>query len=149
MVLFRNISNLVNAFQIKAPYMATDSDGFINLGEINVQGTRHADVLKLWLFLQHIGQSGYAQLIEESYRLTDYFVQQIQQRPFLEMASQPEMNVICFRGVPLWVSNFEWDIWNTNLHKHLLQTGKIFLSLPTYRGSCWLRAVLLNPSIHR
>jgi len=144
MVLFRDTATLVNAFRIAAPYMR-DSDNFINLGEISVQGTRHAEILKLWLSLQHIGKIGYSQLIEESYRLTDYFVQQIKKRPFLEMAGQPETNLICFRGVPAWVSSTEWDNWNTNLQTYLLQKSKVFLSLPAYRGSRWLRAVLLNP----
>ena len=144
MVLFRDMATLIKAFRIQAPYMR-DTEDFINLGEISVQGTRHAEILKLWLSLQHIGKKGYAQLIEESYRLTDCFVHQIKKRPFLEIASEPETNLVCFRGVPSWVSSTEWDRWNTNLQSHLLENGKTFLSLPTYRGSRWLRAVLLNP----
>ncbi|KOP23321.1 2-diaminobutyrate decarboxylase [Hapalosiphon sp. MRB220] len=144
MVLFKDIATLVNAFRIQAPYMS-DPDDFINLGEISVQGTRHAEILKLWLSLQHIGKIGYSHLIEESYHLTDYFIQQINKRSFLEIASQPETNLICFRGVPAWVSKTKWDDWNADLQAHLLQKSKIFLSLPIYRGSRWLRAILLNP----
>ncbi len=144
MVLFRDMATLTKAFRVQAPYMR-DSGDFINLGEVSVQGTRHAEVLKLWLSLLHIGKSGYAQLIEESYRLADYFIQQVKKRPFLETASEPETNLVCFRGVPSWISNDEWDKWNAGLQAYLLQKGDTFLSLPTYRGYSWLRAVLLNP----
>ncbi|NOK70957.1 MAG: aminotransferase class V-fold PLP-dependent enzyme [Chloroflexi bacterium AL-N10] len=144
MLLFKDMATLKNAFRVQAPYMR-DAGDFINLGEVSVQGTRHAEVLKLWLSLQHIGKTGYAQLMEESYRLTDYFAQQVQKRPFLEMAGKPETNLVCFRGIPSWVSQTEWDNWNANLQTHLLQKGNTFLSLPTYRGHRWLRAVLLNP----
>ncbi|MEM9543609.1 MAG: pyridoxal-dependent decarboxylase, partial [Cyanobacteria bacterium P01_E01_bin.42] len=144
MVLFRDMERLTKSFRVKAPYMR-DAGDFINLGELSVQGTRHADILKLWLSLQHIGKSGYDRLIEESYQLTDYFRQQIEKRPFLEIASKPEMNLLCFRGVPPWISEEEWDKWNANLQAYLLRQGNLFLSLPVYRGNRWLRAVLLNP----
>jgi len=144
MVLFKDMATLTKAFRVQAPYMR-DSGDFVNLGEVSVQGTRHAEVLKLWLSLQHIGKSGYAQLIEESYQLTDYFLQQVRKRAFLETAGEPETNLVCFRGVPSWISDNEWDNWNANLQTHLLRQGNTFLSLPTYRGHRWLRAVLLNP----
>lgn len=144
MVLFRDMAALTKAFRIQAPYMR-DSGDFVNLGEVSVQGTRHAEVLKLWLSLQHIGRNGYAQLIEESYRLAGCFLQQVRKRAFLETAGEPETNLICFRGAPSWVSDNEWDNWNANLQAYLLQQGNTFLSLPTYRGHRWLRAVLLNP----
>ncbi|MEM9007503.1 MAG: aminotransferase class I/II-fold pyridoxal phosphate-dependent enzyme [Cyanobacteria bacterium P01_F01_bin.86] len=144
MVLFKRFAELPTAFQIQAPYMKS-LDNLTNLGEISVQGTRHADVLKLWLSLQHLGQQGYAQLIDESYKLTQGFVEEARKRSYLELASTPDMNIICFRGIPPDVSVSHWDDWNAQLHVYLLKTHNIFLSLPLYRGNRWLRAVLLNP----
>ena len=148
MVLFKDFAKLKAAFQIQAPYMK-NLDNELNLGEVSVQGTRHADILKLWLSLQHLGQRSYALLINESYRLTRFFITEIQKRPFLELASTPEMNIICFRGVPDGVPPHRWNDWNTELQTYLLQTQNIFLSLPLYRGHRWLRAVLLNPYIEK
>ena len=148
MVLFKQLNDVKAAFQVQAPYMK-GVDDLTNLGEISVQGTRHADVLKLWLSLQHLGERSYAQLIDESYELTQCAVEEIRQRPFLELASTPEMNIICFRGVPTHVPPEHWDDWNTELQSYLLQTHNIFLSLPLYRGYRWLRMVLLNPYTDR
>ncbi|WNZ26620.1 aspartate aminotransferase family protein [Leptolyngbya sp. NK1-12] len=144
MILFKHFSSLKTAFQIQAPYMKSAAD-LTNLGEISVQGTRHADVLKLWLSMQHLGRHSYAQLINESYRLTQFFVEEISKRSFLELASLPEMNIICFRGVPVHVAPEHWDNWNTKLQTYLGRTQNTFLSLPLYQGQRWLRAVLLNP----
>lgn len=148
MVLFKDFTKLKAAFQIQAPYMK-NLDNEINLGEVSLQGTRHADILKLWLSLQHLGHHSYARLIDESYKLTRFFITEIQKRPFLELASTPEMNIVCFRGVPDQVPFHRWDEWNTELQTYLLQTQNIFLSLPLYRGYRWLRAVLLNPYIEK
>ena len=144
MVLFKDINLLNQAFRIKAPYMRDDKN-LVNLGEISIQGTRHAEVLKLWLSLQYVGKRGYTQLIEESYQLTDYFLQQIKKRTFLETAGALETNLICFRGMPPWILESTWDRWNADLQAYLLDQGNTFLSLPKYRGHYWLRAVLLNP----
>ncbi len=144
MVLFREISVLERCFRIPAPYTAPQQ-GWINLGEIGVQGTRHADALKLWLALAHLGRQGYGVLIDRAYALTARLVEGIAARPLLELAAVPQTNVVCFRGVPPELGEDELDRWNAALQQHLLRAAGIFLSLPHYRGRRWLRAVLLNP----
>lgn len=143
MALFRDVRHLHEHFRVGAPYMA-DTSGLTNLGEIGVQGTRHADALKLWLSLQHLGGRGYAQLIEESYRLSAYVVGRVKERPSLELATEPDMNLVCFRVAPEGLED-RWDELNAHLQAHLLREANIFLSLPLLRGDRWLRLVLLNP----
>jgi len=144
MALFRDVRHLQDSFRIQAPYMR-DPDDMLNLGEISIQGTRYPDVLKLWLSFQHIGRQGYAHLIDEAYRLTERFVQEIDARPFLELAIRPELNVLCFRGTPQWVPSEGWDAWNEALQVSLLKENDTFFSIPRFRGRRWLRAILLNP----
>jgi glutamate/tyrosine decarboxylase-like PLP-dependent enzyme len=143
MVLFKNRNLLETEFRISAPYM-NDTD-FTNLGEISVQGTRHADILKLYLSLQHIGLKGYDQLINEGYLRVEEFVKQVKQRPYLELASEPDTNICCFRGRPKNLDEKQCDQWNLELQQFLLHKERVFFSLPTYSGKRWLRAVLLNP----
>lgn len=144
MVIFRDRNILQTDFRISVPYM-NDTNGFTNLGEISVQGTRHAEILKLWLSLHHLGMKGFEQLINESYELVDYFAEQVSSRPYLQIASTPDTNLCSFRGTPMRIPAGQWDNWNLALQQHLLQKGQIFFSFPTYRGNRWLRAVLLNP----
>ncbi|RFU66651.1 pyridoxal phosphate-dependent decarboxylase family protein [Peribacillus glennii] len=141
-VLFKEEKILHEDFQISAPYM-NDSES-INLGEISVQGTRHADVLKLWLSFQQIGVEGYEELIHSGMAKTQYFVHQIRRRPYLQLAAEPRLNVCCFRGRPEFISEERLDVWNTELQSFLLKHN-IFFSLPVLGGGRWLRAVLLNP----
>ena len=152
-VLFKDFDILTCHFRISAPYMS-DDDQWPNLGELTIQGTRHPDVLKLWLSLQHIGIAGYADIIRHNYHLTQQFVHCVSERPYLQLASQPQLNIVCFRLALEERQSAQWDELNAKLQRYLLvdatdpSTGAseaTFLSLPTYRGQRWLKAVLLNP----
>ncbi|MEO0807786.1 MAG: aminotransferase class I/II-fold pyridoxal phosphate-dependent enzyme [Cyanobacteria bacterium J06643_4] len=146
-VLFKNFDLLKQHFRIRAPYMG-DNEQWPNLGELTVQGTRHPDILKLWLSLQHMGRAGYRDIIHHNYALTERFVAAVKARSFLQLASEPQMNLICFRFAPASVSADQWDELNYDLQQALLTANApdtVFLSLPSYRGQRWLKAVLLNP----
>lgn len=143
-VLFRDMAILEDHFRLAAPYMNTAAD-WTNLGEITIQGTRHGDILKLWLTLQHLGHAGCAALVDTSYHLTQIFAAEIQRRPSLTMATPPEMNILCFRSCPPHLAPAAWDLWNQQLQDYLLHHHQLFLSLPVFRGQRWLKAVLLNP----
>ena len=143
MVLFRDMAVVEEEFEIGKPYFSSAPDAR-NLGEIGIQGTRAPDVLKLWLTLQHIGADGYAELIDRTNDTARRFLAQVERRPVLRLASPPEMNIVCFRAEPDGVPPEGLDVLNSDLRRYLLSEG-FFLSLPHFRGQCWLRAVLLNP----
>ena len=143
MVLFRDRSLLESAFRVQAPYMR-GTQGFVNLGEIGVQGTRHGDALKLWLSLRHLGRNGYAELIEGGYRRTGLLLARIRERPSLKLASEPDTNILCFRGEPPKVSPDGWDAWS--MGSRLPCCGSAHLRVvATVSRPAWLRVVLLNP----
>lgn len=144
MALFADGDVLQEHFRVGAPYMRGEG-ATPNLGELSVQGTRHADALKLWLTLQHLGRSGLHQLIAESYRLTEAVRERVTERPALELATRPELNIVCFRAAPAWQPREEWDELNSRIQRRLLADHDVFVSLPSYRGGRWLRVVLLNP----
>ena len=126
MVLFRDFDKMVENFRVSAPYMK-EQNSYINLGEINVQGTKYAEVVKLWLSLLSLGKSGYSQLIDFSFMLTDKFVSEVLKRCYLKLVSQPEMNLICFRGEPAYLNANEFYNWNERLQNYLIKETDFFL----------------------
>ncbi|WP_396613120.1 pyridoxal phosphate-dependent decarboxylase family protein [Haloferax sp. S1W] len=144
MSLFADRADLQQHFRIGAPYMRGD-DVLPNLGEVSVQGTRRADVLKLWLTFQHLGRTGLEQLIDESYRLGNRLRDRVADNDALELATEPETNIVCFRVVPEWCPQGERDELNSRVQQQLHREYDVFVSLPTYRDSRWLRVVPLNP----
>lgn len=134
-LLLRDWSLLTEHFRIAAPYMG-EADDLINLGEVSVQGTRPADILKLWLTLQHFGDRGCEALVDHGMRLGRSFVAELRQRPQIQVATPPDLNILCFRLAS--------DRLTAELQQSLLGQN-FFLSLPRFRDRLWLKAVLVNP----
>ncbi len=144
MVLFRDFKSMIQNFRITAPYMKEQNE-YINLGEINIHGTKYAEIVKLWLSLLGLGKSGIRELIDFSFEITETFITEISKREYLKLTSRPELNIICFRAEPNQIQNSMLDKWNEKLQNYLLAKTDFFLSLPRYKGKLWLRTVLLNP----
>lgn len=148
MVLFASKKDLQQHFSIAVPY--TSSEPYVqNLGELSLQGSRHADILKLWLSVQHIGWNGYQKLIDYTCEIASVFRKMIIQHPDMHLLEEPQMNIVCFRLAPEWLDQEYYDDLNLSFQIFLQENRGIFLSGPVYRGRRVLRAVLLNPFIRR
>ncbi|MCE2853270.1 MAG: pyridoxal-dependent decarboxylase [Chloroflexaceae bacterium] len=126
-------------FRIAAPYMGEDPE-LVNPGEISIQGTRHADVLKLWLTMQVLGRNGSAHLIDQSMVLAQTFATRLQTKG-MQLAAPPTSNIVCFRPPG------SDDAAVMALQQRLRDAGVAFFSTPTWRGQRWLRSVILNPFV--
>lgn len=142
-VMFKRRAHLTEAFRTPLPYMMENE--LINSGEICVQGTRHPDGIKLWLTLQHLGRRGLQALIDNNMRMGRLFTDEVKKRPHLELATEPEMNIVCFRAAPKGMAEERLDALNEKIRDHLLHSVGIHLSIPWYHGRRWLRTVLINP----
>lgn len=136
-LMVRDWAAMADCFRTAAPYM-TEDDDLINLGEVSVQGTRHADILKLWLTLNHFGRQGCGELVDRSLQLAEQFRAHLSRRRELELVVEPMLNIFCFRPRQA-DSQTMLDL------QRALQRQGFFLSLPLFRGQRWLKAVLVNP----
>ena len=66
LLLVSDMSTLENTFSTGLPYISTKED-IINRGEIGIQGSRPAEVIKLWLGLRFLGLSGIKDILTVSY----------------------------------------------------------------------------------
>lgn len=145
MLIFRDAEILKKYFSMKAYYTKIPKE-YINLSELNIQGTKHAEVLKLWLSILSIGLSGYEKLIDDAYLMTDKFIQKLKQLSYIQFASEPEMNIPTFRLTGK--TEEESDILNKEYNEYAIREHNLFFSLPVYNGRLWQRTILLNPFIN-
>lgn len=143
-ILFRDMQGMATHFRTSFPYLR-EEERFVNRSEIGVQGSRPAEILKLWLTLQHVGTKGFGELIGRWVGLAEYVAEQVSKRDFLRLAGPPEVAIVCFRGAPAWMPEDQWDKWSRKLHQRIVDRSDIYLSFVKYRGAHWLRAVFANP----
>ena len=139
LLLVADRSALSEAFATGLPYMEP-AWGESHGGEQGVQGTRPAEVLKLWLGLRQLGERGIAGVLQSA----------IARRQLLEEHLDPKQ--LCLRTGPLHLlaccpqqgDAARIEAWSIATRQHLLD-HQLMLSRPVYAGCHHLKAVLGNP----
>jgi len=140
LLLLKDPQALQDAFATGLPYMEPSWGGGHG-GEKGVQGTRPAEILKLWLGLRQLGLEGIAHLIDAA----------IQRRRTLQ-TFLAEDGRLTLRGgslhllafCPTAIDQATSASWSDRTRQALLE-NQLMLSRPCYRGHHHLKAVLGNP----
>lgn len=142
-LIFKNFEKLKDNFRIAAPYVKESKK--INLGELGIQGSRQASVLKLWLSLYLIGKSSYADIIDFNITISQSFAKFIIENPNLELYNPPELNIILFRPKKsIGQSLQEHTSLISEFQNYLYKENK-YVSPIQWEGQLWLKCIFLNP----
>ena len=140
LLIVKNIKSLQETFQTGLPYLDSN-DEFINRGELGIQGSRPAEIIKLWLGIKFLGESGIEKILNESIARRKLLEQNLNSQKF-DIYSGP-LHIISF--IPKTLNKIESESWTHNAKKVLLQ-NKFMLSRPFYQNKFFLRSVLGNPN---
>ena len=140
LLLVANRSNLISTFATGLPYIEPAWGEEAHGGEMGLQGTRPAEVLKLWLGLRQLGENGIERLIEDSINRRRYFEKHLNLSK-LNIISGPLHLISC---TPNNASKIESARWSIETRQRLLDQ-KFMLSRPLHDGHYYLKAVMGNP----
>ncbi len=138
LLLVSNMSSLEKTFSTGLPYI-TSKENIINRGEIGIQGSRPAEVIKLWLGLRFLGMKGIEEILKSSIKRKDFFINKICKNRF-EIYSGP-LHIISF--LPKGLKEKDTDSWTQNKVNELMKKN-FMLSRPKFKGKHYLRIVLGN-----
>ena len=141
--LVRDKARLRRAFATGLPYMESPT-GEHHGGEVGLQGTRPAEVLKLWLGLRQLGENGITAVLEGALDRRRLLMQHLSSDD-LELLSG-DLHLLAFR--PRCSDADQSREWSDTTRSRLLHAG-FLLSRPQYDGHHWLKAVLGNPHTTR
>ena len=139
LLLLRRPELLAQSFATGLPYMEP-SWAEAHGGECGLQGTRPAEVLKLWLGLRQLGLDGIATLLDGALARRRRLQELLQALP-LQLVSGP-LHLLAF--TPEGLTAEQCEAWSVQTRQRLLEQG-LMLSRPLYGGRHHLKAVLGNP----
>jgi len=111
----------------------------VNRGEIGIQGSRPAEVIKLWLGLRFLGLNGIENILKSSIKRKDFFIKNINKNKF-DIYSGP-LHIVSF--LPKKLEPKDSDAW-TQAKVNELINNNFMLSRPKFKGKYFLRVVMGN-----
>ena len=138
LLLVSNMRTLENTFSTGLPYISS-KENIINRGELGIQGSRPAEVIKLWLGLRSLGLKGMDDILNSSINRKDFFIKNINKNKF-EIYSGP-LHIISF--LPKGLTTKDTDFW-TQTKVNELMKNNFMLSRPKFKGKYYLRVVMGN-----
>ena len=138
LLLVSDIDILKRTFATGLPYVNSNND-VVNRGELGIQGSRPAEIIKLWLGLRFLGLEGIEKILSLS----------IEKRKFLENNLNSDKYDIC--SGPLHIISFlpkgmnynESKKWTLDTRLKLMNKN-FMLSRPLFNDRYYLRVVLGN-----
>ena len=91
---------LVRALSVRPEYLrtaASDAGQVIDYRDWQVPLGRRFRALKLWMVIRWYGAEGLRAHVRRHCELADWFAQQVDAHPTLELAAPPALNLVCFR----------------------------------------------------
>ncbi|MBM5815465.1 MAG: aspartate aminotransferase family protein [Cyanobacteria bacterium K_Offshore_surface_m2_239] len=140
LLLVADPSTLQATFATGLPYMEPSWEGGHG-GEEGLQGTRPAEILKLWLGLRQLGWDGVDHLLEGALRRRRQLVALLAPDARLLLRAGP-LHLLAFR--PRDLDPEACARWSQLTRQRLLE-HRLMLSRPCYQGHHHLKAVLGNP----
>ena len=140
LLLLASPAALSGTFATGLPYMEPSWLGGHG-GEAGLQGTRPAEVLKLWLGLRQLGLEGIAAVLDGAISRRRQLQQLLASEGRLRVLGG-SFHLLAFR--PEGLDRSGCDLWSQRTRQELLREG-LMLSRPDYHGHHHLKAVLGNP----
>lgn len=135
--------------RLNADYLNPESNediGLVDLVYKSIQTTRRFDALKPFIALQHVGVERFGAMIDHTIALAKAVAESLNDDPHFELATQPMLNAIVFRYLP--VADFpeaEIDAVNSEIKTHLLLSGQAIIGQTKIGDRAFLKFTLLNP----
>jgi L-2,4-diaminobutyrate decarboxylase len=146
-LVFRNGAHSYQTFAQQAQYLwAQGNEEWFNLAKRTFECTKRMMSVEVYALLRTYGPALFADYVTHQYDLAQTLAQQISQRPFFELATPPQANIVCFRWVPPGLSGPVLSELNALVRQQMRAEGDFYLVQTQLKGETYLRVTLMNPA---
>jgi len=146
-LLFKNKKDSYRTFNQEAEYLWSEqaSEDWFNLGKRTFECTKLMMSIQFYGIIQLFGESVLEEYIDTVHQNAKDFAELIIENDQMELAMQPQSNIVCFRVFRDNYSNEKLNQLNTNIRRKLLDDSTFYIVQTILKGKVFLRATLMNP----
>lgn len=146
-VLFREGRRSYESFAQEASYLFESPDPGIewsDVGRRTLECTKRGLGVTAFTMLQTYGTRMFGDHVDLLIERTQQFAAMLDDADDFEIATEPEVNILCFRHKPATCDDV--DALNRRLRDQLLRSGEFYIVQTQLRGATWLRITIMNPT---
>ena len=148
LIMFKNGESSYETFSQKASYLF-DKPGknvWYNSAIRTLECTKSSLGVIAYTAMKYYGDSYFRKYIDDRYHLASRFADIIRSDREMELAVQPESNIVCFRYTSNVSDNTTLNRINSIIRDKIIKEGSFYIVQTELSGIIWLRITIINPA---
>ena len=142
-VIYRDGGHANQAFAQQAAYLF--GKNVHDSGQRTLECTKRMMSLKVYAALRSLGTDALGAYVERMFDMGKILARLIAERPALEVAVEPDCNIVCFRVRPAGTGGVDLDALQVRIREQLLASGEFYIVQTKLPAGVFLRVTLVNP----
>lgn len=145
LILFKDGEKSWSTFAQKASYLLNDNEeqDWYNFAKRTMECTKSMMGLNVYIQLLLGGKTIFAENIDRLYGLGQEFAAMCKKRKNIELAMDPDANIVCFRFNDK--ENENLNEINRKIRSSILESGEFYIVQTELKGKLFLRVSIMNP----
>ena len=147
LIMFKNGERSFETFAQKASYLfqKSQSNVWYNSAIRTIECTKSALGIIAYTALKYYGNEYYRKYIDSRYDLALEFASMVRLSSQLELAIEPESNIVCFRFAPEGYDDHILNKINSIIRDRIIKEGTFYVVQAELRENIWIRLTIINP----
>lgn len=148
LIMFKKGESSYETFSQKASYLFNKSEKNVwyNSAIRTLECTKSSLGVVAYTVMKYYGNSYFREYIDSRYDLAAVFAEILKSDKQMELAAEPESNIVCFRYVPGPSHEKNLNKINSAIRDRIIKEGSFYIVQTELMGIIWLRITIINPA---